>query len=319
MQNNFKVLVVITTLLALVVIVLGAYVRLKDAGLGCPDWPGCYGQLIGVPDSDQEGNIVDQEKAWIEVIHRYIAGILGILILILAIMTFVQQHSKTMKVITSLLVIIVLFQAILGALTVTQLLKPIIVISHLLGGMLILAILVAVTVSVLKPKGENLTNTKTTKSLILIFALLLLLQIVLGGWVSTNYAGLACGNNFPKCGTTWSINYDYSGFNITRELAKDVAGNPISQTALITIQWFHRIGALILTISAVILFINILINRYKYFALSLLVLFLLQLNIGIYIVVKQLPIFTSLLHNLGAALLVAWLVSFYIATAKHKI
>lgn len=298
--------------LAFSVVVLGAYVRLKDAGLGCPDWPGCYGQLVGVPLS-AAGEPIDQHKAWIEVSHRYLAAVLGLAIVAIAVVAWRSAADATLRLWSALLVLLLLFQAGLGALTVTELLAPVIVTGHLVGGMSILAILVALALYARRAAAAPAPpHSRRVLRLGLLALVLLGVQVVLGGWVSTNYAGLACGTSFPSCSGSWEFPADASGFALDRELAKDSAGRPLTQRALAAIQYSHRIGALVLVLAMAALIFLLWRERRRALAASALVLLFIQLFLGIYIVYRALPLMPSLLHNLGAAALVAWFMAFFV-------
>ena len=298
MPASLRAMYLGATLLAFFVVTLGAYVRLKDAGLGCPDWPGCYGQLVGVPETDATGDAIDLTKAWIEVSHRYAAALLGLLVLGCAYLAFRHRFHRA---IASILLLLVIIQAGLGALTVTELLKPVIVSSHLLGGMAILAILAGASFSgFVSPK---LALSAKTKGLLVAAALVLVVQIALGGWVSSNYAGLACGKEFPKCAGSWVPETDASAFAFDRELGKSAQGGPITQRALVYVQWIHRVGALALTFFIAALAVCMWIDGRRMLPVMLCGLLLTQLTIGIYIVMSLLPIGMSLAHNTVAALL----------------
>ena len=302
-QRWIKKILVVSSVLAVIVVVFGAYVRLKDAGLGCPDWPGCYGQLIGVPDSSEVGVEVDPTKAWIEVTHRYIAGILGLLILAMTILSFSKQATKSQRLLANTLLVLVIIQAGLGALTVTELLKPVIVTAHLLGGLSILAVFAAFLVRTISIPGFSLaTNTnKISSKLLSLVAIMLVIQIALGGWVSSNYAGLACGVKIMTCNQQLVPTTDFSAFSLSRELGFSADGKPITQQALAMVNYVHRIVAVILTISIIVLSI-FLIKAKRFMQAGLLIFVLsLQLTLGMYIVMTGLPLLPSLLHNFGAA------------------
>ena len=259
----YRPLLILATLLALGVISLGAYVRLSDAGLGCPDWPGCYGHLIGVPDAPHEqaaalqafpDSPVETHKAWKEMIHRYLAGALGLVIVALAAVAWKDrqrlQHSPWPA---TALVVIVGLQAMLGMWTVTLLLKPVIVSAHLLGGMTTLALLVGMLLSRRREMtggGAIGPNSLTLRFLAALSLLAVVLQIALGGWVSSNYAALAC-NDFPTCLGAWRPEMDFdTAFSLHRELGRTAAGDFLPGTALIAIHWSHRVGALIVAVLA---------------------------------------------------------------------
>jgi len=310
----FKKITLFTTIMAFCLIVLGAYVRLSDAGLGCPDWPGCFGTLT-VPESQMAiekaqhtfpDQIIENDKAWKEMAHRYVAGILGLLILTIGVLA--HKNKKSLKVnilVPYSLLALVFFQAMLGMLTVTLLLKPIIVSAHLIGGMTTLAILTYICYEHFN-KNSKLTLKKdvifymTRFSLILIF-----IQIFLGGWTSTNYAGLAC-TDFPTCHGEWIPNMDLkNGFNIFRNLGQTFEGAPISLDALQAIQWIHRIGAV--TVIIYFSYLSLTLMKYKqlrFESMLLLALIASQFVIGIANLMLHLPMVLAVSHNLIAALLV---------------
>lgn len=310
----FKKITLFTTIMAFCLIVLGAYVRLSDAGLGCPDWPGCFGTLT-VPESQMAiekaqhtfpDQIIENDKAWKEMAHRYVAGILGLLILTIGVLA--HKNKKSLKVnilVPYSLLALVFFQAMLGMLTVTLLLKPIIVSAHLIGGMTTLAILTYICYEHFN-KNSKLTLKKdvifymTRFSLILIF-----IQIFLGGWTSTNYAGLAC-TDFPTCHGEWIPNMDLkNGFNIFRNLGQTFEGAPISLDALQAIQWIHRIGAV--TVIIYFSYLSFTLMKYKqlrFESMLLLALIAAQFVIGIANLMLHLPMVLAVSHNLIAALLV---------------
>lgn len=319
----FKRLLLIATVLALCVVVLGAYVRLTDAGLGCPDWPGCYGTLT-VPESEAAianaqtlypTATVQVGKAWREMAHRYLAGTLGLVVLTIFVLAWWQKNNpilrkaKTTKWLATLLLLVIGFQAMLGMWTVTMLLKPVIVSAHLLGGLTTLGLLVWVSCQ------HYLANTtlSISKNLVLAarFALLILMmQILLGGWTSTNYAALAC-TDFPTCHGAWFPAMDFKdAFHLVRDLGQNAEGGALSLASLTAIQWTHRLGALItfLTIGT----IGLLLIKHaalKGLALLLLIALCTQVALGIANLVLHLPLVLAVGHNMVAALLVIILVT----------
>ena len=310
----FKRLILTASLLTLCVVVFGAYVRLTDAGLGCPDWPGCFGTLT-VPESkvaiiEAQGlypeSIVEVGKAWREMIHRYLAGILGLLILLISFVSYKIRHELKVKLTLPFIILaLVIFQATLGMWTVTELLKPAIVTAHLMGGMTILALLTYLTHRHLGAVSNTIVIDPGIKSYIRFGFVLLFIQILLGGWTSTNYAALAC-TDFPTCHGSLMPDMDFkNGFNPFRELGMTASGENLSIKALQAIQWVHRVGALILT--AYFIFMVYLLRNYpstRFYRNILLLILLLQVIIGIANLVMHLPLFLATLHNLGAALLV---------------
>lgn len=305
-----RALLLAATILAFCVVGLGAYVRLSDAGLGCPDWPGCYGQWIGVPDAAHEmaqagaafpGRPVDAGKAWKEMAHRYAAGTLGLLVLAIALSAW-RTRRRVLAAENALLVLIGL-QAALGMWTVTLLLKPAIVTLHLLGGMATWALLVLLWRHDQWPAAPALSRFGRA-ALAVVF-----LQIALGGWVSSNYAGLAC-NAFPNCRPDlWWPATDFGhGFTLIRELGATASGEALSFAALTAIHLAHRLGALlvVLVVGAYALSCCRLgAARRGQVILGALAL---QLALGIANVLLQLPLPLAVLHNLGAALLLGSLI-----------
>jgi cytochrome c oxidase assembly protein subunit 15 len=311
----FKNLVLGATILALCVVVFGAYVRLTDAGLGCPDWPGCYGTLT-VPESvaaieeaqaNYPNSIIDKGKAWIEMIHRYIAAILGLMILSLAFLAFKNKNNINVR--PSLvygLLGLVIAQGMLGMWTVTELLMPIIVSLHLLGGMTTLGLLTYITHRHWGSVSDTLITLKPISQKLIRFSLVILfIQIFLGGWTSTNYAALAC-TDFPTCHGELIPPMDFSnGFTLWRELGMTAQGDALTLQALQAIQWIHRIGAFIFV--SYFLYIIYLMSKFKSCNLyrNLLVIVIsFQFIIGVLNLLLHLPLALATMHNLGAALLV---------------
>jgi heme a synthase len=308
----------ITCVLALIVIVLGAYTRLSDAGLGCPDWPGCYGKLI-VPEQVDASNEnlevrpLEQAKAWKEMIHRYAASSLGFLILIIALMSWTKSSLVNMRGFTSALLVLVIFQGMLGMWTVTLLLKPVIVMSHLLGGLAILSLLCWTILRQQSQQGVFVSAGHRKLLPLAISALIILaLQISLGGWTSSNYAALACPD-FPTCQGVWWPNMDFNeGFILWRGLGVDYEGGVLHGAARTAIHMTHRMGAVIATI--VILFVAIQairsgIKQLKLTGIIALILLLAQVSLGIANIIFHIPLSIAVAHNGVAALLLLSLVT----------
>ena len=314
----FKRILVASTLLTLCVVVFGSYVRLTDAGLGCPDWPGCYGTLT-VPESEEAINhalkqfpdsILETDKAWIEMIHRYIAGILGLMILFIAVKSYkLRQEIKVSLKVPFFLLALVGFQATLGMWTVTKLLQPAIVTAHLIGGMTVLGIITYITHRHVGTQNNQFNTDSHTLSIARLSLFLLFIQILLGGWTSTNYAALAC-TDYPTCHGSLVPDMNFSdGFSIFRDLGMTASGEALSIQALHAIQWVHRVGAIILT--GVILYFFYLLKSFPglaFYRNILLFLIFTQFVIGVANLLLHLPIALATIHNLGAALLVIILV-----------
>ncbi len=309
----FKKLALIATVLTLCVVVLGAYVRLSDAGLGCPDWPGCYGTLT-VPQSNEAlahahetypESPVEHVKAWKEMIHRYLAGILGLFVFAIFVQAWRERAQiKVTPWLPTALVGIVGFQAVLGMWTVTMLLKPAIVTMHLMGGMTTLAILTWISHRHWGVSSANYLISQRARFFVRFAIVIIMMQIFLGGWTSTNYAALAC-TDFPTCHGAWVPEMDFiNAFHWFRELGENTEGSPLALSAYVAIQWIHRIGALItfLYIGALGIYL-IKQSNLKRLALVMMVLLLIQIGLGIANLVLYLPTVLAVAHNMGAALL----------------
>ena len=308
-----KNLLIISIVLAFCVISLGAYVRLSDAGLGCPDWPGCYGKLLGVPDNHHEVSQaeaafphapVETDKAWKEMIHRYLAGILGLVIAALAALAIWPRRQANVAP-HVFLVGLVAVQAALGMLTVTWLLKPVIVTLHLLGGMLILATLVGIHASQSNAHVHNATlGMKKTAWFV---TALILVQIALGGWTSANYAAMAC-SDYPLCQGQWMpADMDWShAFVFNRELGQTSDGQMLSLQTLTAIHWTHRCFALIVLAACVMFALRLNKDEQtRTMGRILLGAVVVQVLLGISNVWLQWPLGLAVLHNTGAAVLFA--------------
>lgn len=316
-----RTLLAFTTLLALFVIGLGAYVRLSDAGLGCPDWPGCYGHYIGVPTTPHEQAAaqaafatgeVQTGKAWKEMVHRYAAGSLGLLILVLCLQSWRRQsRTSASPLLPTLLLCLVCIQAALGMWTVTLLLKPVIVTLHLLGGMSTLALLLALYLRQTLQTSPSVDAPSIAMRWLAAASLVAVLgQIALGGWVSSNYAALAC-TAFPHCLDGGAPELDFRhAFTVTRELGQTIDGQALPGEALITIHWLHRLGALVVTVLTVSLAIGLIRLRSEHhWGKVLLGALALQIILGITNVLAALPIAVAVAHTLGAALLLSTLLA----------
>lgn len=310
----YRALVLATACLTFVVVVAGAYVRLADAGLGCPDWPGCYGRLtphhareeIAQAVAGQGGTHgpVSLPKAWTEMGHRYVAGLLGLAIAGLAALAWRRRRTRGESpwLATTLLVLVVV-QATLGMWTVTLLLKPVIVTLHLLGGMTILALLAWLALRQLDlpppASARELAGLRPWARLALV---LVALQIALGGWVSSNYAALAC-TDLPTCRGEWLPPMDFgNAFHVLRELGMTADGALLSNDALTAIHFMHRAGGVLVV--AAMLYLAWRLTRVRPLArLGLLAAAVAcaQFALGLLNVALSLPLPVAAAHNAGAA------------------
>lgn len=307
----FRNLTIFAILLALFVVVLGAYVRLSDAGLGCPDWPGCYGNLI--VDESYEGiksaadnypeRPLEVDKAWKEMIHRYFASLLGLIILILTVIAW-KKPELGQRRLTVFLSLLVMFQGALGMWTVTLLVKPVIVMAHLLGGLATLSLLLWLLLRINNKRLSADKRGNKTKHLATMGLVVLLIQIALGGWTSTNYAALACPD-FPTCfGDSWNPALDYKeGFVLWRGLGVDYEFGVLNNEARAAIHWVHRIGALVTTI--ILGGLSLILFRLGAIKESVMLggLLTMQVLLGIFNVLLNLPLHVAVAHNAFAALL----------------
>jgi cytochrome c oxidase assembly protein subunit 15 len=297
---NYK-LTKLAFVMALIVVTLGALTRLLDAGLGCPDWPGCYGQII--PPSSEEHDLVHQGKAWMEMIHRYVATALGAVILVIALaVQSTPNISNKIKWMSRFLLALVIVQGLFGMWTVTLKLLPQVVTLHLLGGMAVLSTIFLLLLMLKQP--TVIATPNKPKFLSLAVLLLLSVQIALGGWTSSTYSGLAC-TDFPTCDGHFLPPMDIAqSFHLTEFSDRNYEGGLLDPEERVTIQYTHRVMALILFIAIFSLFLQLRKTAaFRSKANILLGLTFLQISIGIGTAVLMLPLSLALLHNTGAALL----------------
>ena len=356
--------------LTLCVVVFGAFVRLSDAGLSCPDWPTCYGRAAW-PQAASEANDhaasairpFETHKAWREQVHRMLAGALGVLVLLLAMLAARKRRYGIARIaVASLLVAaaiplymrgehvaasalaiigeaillfaafrwsnvdlaragaltlaVIIFQALLGMWTVTWLLKPIVVMGHLLGGLTTFSLLVWMAWRAID-RPIIFIEAGTLKRWVIAGLVLLGLQIALGGWVSANYAALSCGagswsaDNFPKCVGQWWPPHDFrEGFVLWRGVGVDYEGGVLDGASRIAIQMAHRIVAVVLALYLVVFALRLLRTPgMRGWSTTLVVLVVSQVSLGILNVKLALPLHVAVAHNAGAALLLFVLVS----------
>lgn len=354
----------LAVVLALGVIVFGAFVRLSNAGLSCPDWPTCYGKAAwptqvaqGADHAAAEIRPVEVHKAWREQLHRHLAAGLGVLTLVITLLTarrrrlgmaqvlaaatlvavsiplYMQQHYELAAAIAgtgqalllvaalrwsnvdlarvgALTLMVIVFQALLGMWTVTWLLKPVVVMGHLLGGLLTFSLLLW-TAWQATDRPIVLAEARRLRTWVLITLALLVVQIALGGWTSANYAALACGSDFPTCNRQWWPLSDFrEGFVLWRGIGTDYEGGVLSGAALVAVQMAHRMMAVV-AFAALLAMAGKLLRTpgLRSWGVLLAALSCAQVGLGIANVKLSLPLSVAVLHNAGAVLLLFVLVT----------
>jgi cytochrome c oxidase assembly protein subunit 15 len=362
-HRHFHRLAWLAVALAFGVIVFGAFVRLSDAGLSCPDWPTCYGRAAwpsaahdSLSRAAEAIRPVEPHKAWREQLHRMLAGTLGLLVFALALLAtrkrplgwahvlaaaaavacsiplYMQAHYLPAAIfavaaealllvgalrwsnadfarVSMLTFAVIVFQALLGMWTVTWLLKPVVVMGHLLGGLLTFSLL-AWTAWRATGVPIRLAEAPQLRRWVVLGLVLLGVQIALGGWTSANYAALACGNDFPRCVGQWIPPHDFhQGFVLWRGIGVDYEGGVLDGEARIAIQLAHRLGAAAV-FAFVLLFALKLVRTPGMlgWGIALLLLACAQVGLGIANVKLGLPLHVAVAHNAGAALLLFVLV-----------
>jgi heme a synthase len=310
-------------LLCFTVVVLGAYVRLTTAGLGCPDWPGCYGHFtppsrLEIAENNQvfPNKPIDGGKAWREMIHRYAASTLGMICVALAVLAFTTRRQRLVSLPLAWgLVAIIVFQGLLGMLTVTWQVTPLVVTGHLLFGLTTLSLLWWLWLSLPRagwqgrssaPTAMAAQSARTVWQLALIGLVALIIQIALGGWTSTNYADIACPD-FPKCQNSWWPDADFrDAFVLWRGLGVNYEGGVLSIPARMAIHLTHRMGAVVAAVTLTLAALTAIRRKASTYVMpgyAVLVVLILQLTIGITMVLRGFPLWLATAHTAGAALL----------------
>src|SRR3569833_636040 len=304
-------------LLCFTVVVLGAYVRLTTAGLGCPDWPGCYGHItppshLDIAENNQvfPDKPIDEGKAWREMIHRYAASTLGLIIVTLAVLAFTTRRQRLVSLPLAWgLVAIVIFQGLLGMLTVTWQVTPLVVTGHLLFGLTTLSLLWWLWISLpgnSRPAATSAKNAHLVWRLTLIGLLALAVQNALGGWTSTNYADIACPD-IPRCQNDWWPDAAIrDAITLWRGLGVNFVGGVLPIPARVAIHLTHRMGAIVAALTltaAAVIALRCKASTYVSSAYAVLVALALQLSIGITMVLRGFPLWLATAHTAGAALL----------------
>ena len=334
-----QALTLLTLFLTFDLVLFGAFTRLTDSGLGCPDWPGCYGSAsplgakaeITEAQSAMPSGPVTHGKAWIEMIHRYLATSVGVLILVLAALAWLDKKRSMVTEARPILspwwptvtLVWVCIQGAFGALTVTMKLFPAIVTLHLMGGLFLLVLLCIQAVKYAQMEGrlQAVRISFGLRGLLWASCVLLVMQIVLGGWVSTNYAVLAC-TDFPKCQGSWwpPMNFQ-QGFEVWRQLGLTGAGDPIVFSSLTAIHYTHRLAAVLVLVVFVALAWQL--NRVPGLRTQsrlIALLITLQLITGLSNVVLGWPLLAAVLHTGGAGALlvvVTWVMT--VSTSSTRV
>lgn len=336
-KPNAFYLTLLATCFTLVVVMLGAYTRLVDAGLGCPDWPGCYGFLT-VPESQQAIALAEQRfpespvdvaKGWPEMVHRYAVGILGLLVLAVTGLATTQRlrgQGRHPFKLPLLLLVVIIAQALFGMWTVTLKLWPQVVTGHLLGGFATLCLLLLLTLRYRQHcwhvSPQQLERWRGLKLWALLGLIIVLIQISLGGWTASNYAAFAC-YDLPTCQGEWWPAMDLAaGFNLFQAAGPNYLGGLMDNEARVAIHMMHRVGAIVTS-----LYLLFLIGRLYRAAADtplrtmthwLLLVLVLQVLLGLSNVFWQIPAPIAVAHNAGGALLLMMMVglNYYLRTAR---
>jgi cytochrome c oxidase assembly protein subunit 15 len=312
-------LALVGALLCFGVVVLGGYTRLSNSGLGCPDWPGCFGHIAPTGSAEHYATDADVRKAWVEMIHRYFATTLGLIIVVIAALSIRARGERGVSVpFASTLLVLVVLQGMLGMLTVTWLLKPLIVTGHLVGGLTTFAMLWWLYLS-LRARARDVDGTTVLAGNRLaelggrarlwagLALAALALQVFLGGWTSSNYAALACPD-LPRCQDQWVPEADYKdAFVLWRGLGINYAGGVLDHPARVAIHFMHRVGAAVaalLLLLAAFAALRGLGPAPRWAALAVIGALSLQVSIGVFMVLRAFPLELAAAHNAGAALLV---------------
>jgi len=317
-MKAYRMLVAAAALLAFVVVVVGAFVRLSDAGLGCPDWPGCYGKAAPALAKDaiaravaRQGGVhgpVSLGKAWREMGHRYLAGTLGLLIATIALLGWLWRQALVQSAwLPSAIAVVVALQAALGMWTVTLLLRPAVVTAHLAGGMTTFALLLWLALR--QWRFDPAPEARSLRAPAAVGLCIVSVQILLGGWVSANYAALACPD-LPLCLGQIVPPMDFSSaFHLVRELGHTAQGAMLPAEALTAIHWIHRTFALVVVMAVGwTAWRTLQVGALRPLGRLIAGLLALQFSLGVANVLAGLPLAVADAHNAGAALLMGSLI-----------
>jgi cytochrome c oxidase assembly protein subunit 15 len=309
---------------ALLVIVFGAFVRLSNAGLSCPDWPTCYGKITW-PEHDHEIDAANQafpdrpvesHKAWREQVHRMLAG--GLILTTFGLTAWAWRRNRRVAAVLTAASGLIVFQALLGMWTVTWKLKPIVVMGHLVGGLSTFCLLVYVALRLtLAPGGR--VDTASLRRMAIAGIALVAVQIALGGWTSANYAALACGTDFPTClGQWWPATDFREAFVLWRGIGVNYEGGVLDADARTAIQLAHRIGAVVVSGHLLAVAIVALRRRFGAWGIALLVALCVQIALGISNVHFGLPLPVATAHDAGAAALLFILLGLVVRLRREE-
>ena len=334
-KPGFRLALVASALAALVVL-LGTFTRLLDAGLGCPDWPGCYGSLLwinGVEEIIQAealypGSPVEIDKTWLEMTHRFLAGALGLIIVSLAVMSWRQRDNENMPFrLPTLILFLVAWQVLFGMWTVTLRLWPQVVTTHMLGGVATFSLLWLLTLRLddqrWKMTVEVMSKIAQIKPWVVVAIVITGVQMLLGAWTSSNYAAFACPD-FPTCQDRWWPEMDLkSGFNILQGIGPNYLGGVLESDARVAIHMIHRLGALATSIYLLALcglLLAIKDRRVRRMALIIFAVLFVQLAVAVGNVELMAPLVTAMTHTTGSTVLLLTLVTLAtkVWTAKQE-
>ena len=314
------------TLFAVIVIILGAFTRLADAGLGCPDWPGCYGHILWPMDTEEVAAAnaafpdtpVEHDKTWPEQVHRLLATSLGLFCIALVAVAWrerVKNHDSLIPFKLPLCLLgMVILQGMFGRWTVTLNLWPQVVTAHLMGGFTTLSLLWLLTLRLNNYQWtvspSVMQSLQSIRPVLMTVFVLVVIQIMLGGWTSSNYAALACPD-LPTCQTQWWPTMDFAtGFNFAQDIGPNYLGGVMDSAARTAIHFSHRIGAIVVTVSVLYLVWRLLqteLPAAKKWAAALVVVLFLQVSLGLSNIIWSLPLPVAVAHNaVGAILLLTF-------------
>ncbi len=309
-MRRYQLAILSTLVLAVWVVGLGAFTRLTEAGLGCPDWPGCYGHL-GVPVSETAQSMaisrfpdapLDVIKAWNEMLHRYVAGTLGLAIFALAWVSWRRADYRVFRPLTTVLSVVVIAQAALGMWTVTLSLMPVVVMAHLLGGFTTVCLLAWLAKTTGAIKLPRISLSRKAHHLGSIALVAVIVQIALGGWTSANYAATVC-TQLPICESPWWRLFTPSAFHPVSPISDTYQFGVLSHAERVTIHATHRLGAMVVT-TLVLAWAWVLWHAgARVIGLWVTVVLAIQISLGVTNVVALLPLSVAVAHNLGGLLL----------------